>query len=95
MRYVLVCATTCPPVALVGSPATFATRSEASIVAGGPGSGQGDQIQHSDHRSVGQPVPPTAADFDALPAEMRNDTAFMDRIHAFLPGWAMVDPWQD
>lgn len=22
-----------------------------------------------------------------LPAEMRNDTAFMDRIHAFLPGW--------
>jgi ATP-dependent Lon protease len=23
----------------------------------------------------------------ALPEEMRNDTAFMDRIHAFLPGW--------
>lgn len=22
-----------------------------------------------------------------LPAEMRNDTAFMDRIHAFVPGW--------
>ena len=22
-----------------------------------------------------------------LPPEMRNDTAFMDRIHAFLPGW--------
>ena len=22
-----------------------------------------------------------------LPAEMRNDTAFMDRIHAYLPGW--------
>jgi len=22
-----------------------------------------------------------------LPKEMRNDTAFMDRIHAFLPGW--------
>lgn len=22
-----------------------------------------------------------------MPAEMRNDTAFMDRIHAYLPGW--------
>ena len=22
-----------------------------------------------------------------LPAEMRNDTAFMDRLHAFVPGW--------
>jgi len=22
-----------------------------------------------------------------LPPEMRNDTAFMDRIHAYLPGW--------
>src|SRR5207248_7707422 len=22
-----------------------------------------------------------------LPPEMRNDTAFMDRIHAFVPGW--------
>ena len=25
--------------------------------------------------------------FGPLPAEMRNDTAFMDRIHAFTPGW--------
>ena len=25
--------------------------------------------------------------FGPLPEEMRNDTAFMDRIHAFLPGW--------
>jgi ATP-dependent Lon protease len=25
--------------------------------------------------------------FGPLPSEMRNDTAFMDRIHAFLPGW--------
>ena len=25
--------------------------------------------------------------FGPLPAEMRNDTAFMDRIHAFVPGW--------
>lgn len=25
--------------------------------------------------------------FGPLPQEMRNDTAFMDRIHAFLPGW--------
>lgn len=25
--------------------------------------------------------------FGPLPAEMRNDTAFMDRIHAYLPGW--------
>lgn len=25
--------------------------------------------------------------FGPLPPEMRNDTAFMDRIHAFLPGW--------
>lgn len=32
--------------------------------------------------------------FGPLPAEMRNDTAFMDRIHAFLPGWDMpkLDP---
>ena len=22
-----------------------------------------------------------------MPPEMRDDTAFMDRIHAFLPGW--------
>ena len=22
-----------------------------------------------------------------MPSEMRNDTAFMDRIHAYLPGW--------
>ena len=22
-----------------------------------------------------------------LPPEMRNDTAFMDRIHAYVPGW--------
>jgi ATP-dependent Lon protease len=25
--------------------------------------------------------------FAPLPPEMRNDTAFMDRIHAFVPGW--------
>lgn len=25
--------------------------------------------------------------FGPLPAEMRDDTAFMDRIHAFVPGW--------
>jgi ATP-dependent Lon protease len=25
--------------------------------------------------------------FGSLPPEMRNDTAFMDRIHAYLPGW--------
>ena len=25
--------------------------------------------------------------FGPLPAEMRNDTAFMDRIHCYLPGW--------
>jgi ATP-dependent Lon protease len=25
--------------------------------------------------------------FGPMPAEMRNDTAFMDRIHAFIPGW--------
>lgn len=25
--------------------------------------------------------------FGALPPEMRDDTAFMDRIHAYLPGW--------
>lgn len=25
--------------------------------------------------------------FNPLPPEMRNDTAFMDRIHAYLPGW--------
>jgi ATP-dependent Lon protease len=25
--------------------------------------------------------------FGALPPEMRNDTAFMDRIHSYLPGW--------
>lgn len=29
-----------------------------------------------------------------LPKEMRDDTAFMDRLHAFLPGWAVpkLDP---
>jgi ATP-dependent Lon protease len=25
--------------------------------------------------------------FGPLPPEMRDDTAFMDRIHAYLPGW--------
>ena len=25
--------------------------------------------------------------FGPLPLEMRDDTAFMDRIHAYLPGW--------
>ena len=25
--------------------------------------------------------------FGPLPKEMRDDTAFMDRIHAFVPGW--------
>jgi len=25
--------------------------------------------------------------FGPMPSEMRNDTAFMDRIHAYLPGW--------
>lgn len=25
--------------------------------------------------------------FDPMPPEMKDDTAFMDRIHAFLPGW--------
>jgi ATP-dependent Lon protease len=25
--------------------------------------------------------------FGPLPPEMRNDTALMDRIHAYLPGW--------
>ena len=27
--------------------------------------------------------------FSPLPEEMRNDTAFMDRIHAYVPGWDM------
>lgn len=27
--------------------------------------------------------------FEPLPPEMRHDTAFMDRIHAYLPGWNM------
>jgi ATP-dependent Lon protease len=27
-----------------------------------------------------------------LPPEMRNDTAFMDRIHAYLPGWDFPKP---
>ena len=32
--------------------------------------------------------------FGPLPKEMRNDTAFMDRIHAYLPGWDVpkLDP---
>ena len=25
--------------------------------------------------------------FGPMPPEMRNDTAFMDRIHAYIPGW--------
>ena len=27
--------------------------------------------------------------FGPMPQEMRNDTAFMDRIHCYLPGWAI------
>lgn len=32
--------------------------------------------------------------FGPMPPEMRNDTAFMDRIHAYLPGWDVpkMDP---
>ena len=32
--------------------------------------------------------------FGPLPKEMRDDTAFMDRIHAFVPGWDIpkLDP---
>jgi predicted ATP-dependent Lon-type protease len=25
--------------------------------------------------------------FGPLPPEMRDDTAFMDRIHSYIPGW--------
>ena len=33
--------------------------------------------------------------FGPLPPEMRDDTAFMDRIHCFLPGWDVpkLNPW--
>jgi ATP-dependent Lon protease len=31
--------------------------------------------------------PRTGSLFDLLPSGIRKDTAFMDRIHAFLPGW--------
>lgn len=31
--------------------------------------------------------------FSPLPADMRDDTAFMDRIHAYLPGWD-VPSWK-
>lgn len=33
--------------------------------------------------------------FGPMPPEMRHDTAFMDRIHAYLPGWDVpkMDPW--
>ena len=33
--------------------------------------------------------------FGPLPPEMRDDTAFMDRIHAFLPGWDVPKISQD
>ena len=33
--------------------------------------------------------------FGPLPPEMRNDTAFMDRIHAYLPGWDIPKVSQD
>jgi ATP-dependent Lon protease len=33
--------------------------------------------------------------FGPMPPEMRNDTAFMDRIHAFLPGWDVPKINQD
>ncbi|MEI6314578.1 MAG: BREX system Lon protease-like protein BrxL, partial [Syntrophus sp. (in: bacteria)] len=33
--------------------------------------------------------------FGPLPPEMRNDTAFMDRIHAYLPGWDIPKMNQD
>ena len=39
----------------------------------------------------GEPIEPLqqriAHLLSPLPPEMRNDTAFMDRIHAFVPGW--------
>ena len=36
----------------------------------------------------------SATSSEPLPKEMRNDTAFMDRIHAYLPGWDVpkLDP---
>jgi ATP-dependent Lon protease len=33
--------------------------------------------------------------FGPLPPEMRNDTAFMDRIHAYLPGWDLPKVGRD
>jgi ATP-dependent Lon protease len=36
-----------------------------------------------------QPVSKYRHLFEVLPQEIREDTAFLDRIHAFLPGWEM------
>ena len=33
--------------------------------------------------------------FGPMPPEMRNDTAFMDRIHAYLPGWDLPKVGRD
>src|SRR5256714_7313148 len=34
-----------------------------------------------------EPQQPIGHLFGPLPPEMRNDTAWMDRIHAYIPGW--------
>jgi ATP-dependent Lon protease len=54
--------------------------SQASIVLGG-------NIDTDTDRK--QPVDRYAHLFEVLPPELGMDTAFLDRIHAFLPGWEM------
>ncbi len=50
-------------------------RAEGGIVMVGNLDGEVEQQQRIGHL------------FSPLPPEMRNDTAFMDRIHAYVPGW--------
>src|SRR2546423_4558067 len=42
-----------------------------------------------------EPQQPIGHLFGPLPPEMRNDTAFMDRIHAYVPGWDVPKMKQD
>ena len=59
---------------------TLEFNSQASIVLGG-------NIDTDTNRK--QPAEHYNHLFEALPSELGSDSAFLDRIHAFLPGWEM------
>jgi len=59
---------------------TLEFNSQASIVLGG-------NIDTDTNRK--QPAEHYSHLFESLPSELGSDSAFLDRIHAFLPGWEM------